>query len=169
MRLYHSSGIPATEGYQRAQNGVMFIHVVTNIRKRCKSGTFNQPLRAEIHMLAQQRQLAQHRQPAFGTRERIAIIAELNGLERSLLSKFAKTREDIFHTNARQTDFATPRIAIAAAKWAGFPNRNKHTLLLYLKQDSPAHCIPPYVKSLTTKRIRFMIGKSRTNIFVCFA
>src|SRR5579859_1043902 len=160
MRLYHSSGIPATEGYQRAQNGVMFIHVATNIRKFCKSGAFNQPLRAEIHMLAQQRQLAQHRQPAFGTRERIAIIAELNGLERSILSKFAKTREDIVHLNTRQANFATTRIAIAAAKGTGFPDRNKHTLLLYLEQDSPAHNIPPYVKDLTTKRIRFMIGIS---------
>src|SRR5690348_2398630 len=141
MRLYHGSRIPAAEGYQCAQNGVSLIHIATNILKGSKRGTFNQPLRAEIHVLTQQRQLAQHRQAAFRTCKRVAIVAELDGLERSFLGEFAKTREDIFHIDTRQTDFTTSCIAIAAAKGAGFPNRNKHALLLYLEQDSSAHSI----------------------------
>src|SRR5947209_2769604 len=90
-------------------------------------------------MLAQGCQFFEHGNTTLRVGKGISIISKLNGLERSVVSKLLKIKQDVFRGSTRRPYVSPARIAVPAAKLAGLANRDEHAILLHSKQNAFSH------------------------------
>ena len=113
-------------------------------------------------MLAQRCQLPEQRESALRTSKRVAIIAKLNCLKRSFQGKLAEAGENLFLVNSRDTHLTAAGVTIPTAKKARLSDRNKHTILFYLKKDAFSHVVSLLLLQLNVETLK------GAKIFSCF-